>query len=170
MRSSRTERPTYDIFLVLHPFRDNVAEFQILMRPLSDLGRTHLVGCDGFYSPRIDTALLVLRFPADLVDHWGEKILKLFAGRTGLPMVIPSELSAEARRRFFLEHVSGYDTYVQQYWAPDEPLPLPVRVLEHLREHVDTLPAPAQGTFFDVRASLPVHGRRRGRRFDTLGA
>ncbi len=154
--------PTYDIFLILSPFRDNVAEFQILVRPLSDLGQKHLIGADGFYNATLDTALLCLHFREELIEHWGPKIINLFAQRTGLPMVIPAELSPRQRRRFFLEHVSGYDTYVQQYWARDEALPLPTRVLEHLREHVSTLPAPMPGVFFDTR-NLPLFGTQRPR-------
>jgi hypothetical protein len=159
--------PTFDVFLVLHPFRDNVAEFQIMLRPVCDLRRKQLVGADGFYRPRIDTALLVLRFSPGLLDYWGDKIITLFASRCGLPMVVPAELSPRERRRFFLEHLSRYDTYVQQYWDPHEALPLPVRVLEHLREHLDDDPVDAVA--FDPR-SLPLHGARRTSRLDSVGA
>lgn len=158
---------TYDVFLVLHPFRENVAEFRILVRPLADLGRKHIVGAEGFYDRHIDTALLVLRFPEDLVEHWGPKIINTFAQRTGLPMVIPSELSPRRRRHFFLEHVSRYDTYVQQYWDDTETTALPVRVLEHLEQHVADLGPPSRSQYFDARAILPVHGTRR---LDSVGA
>lgn len=159
---------TYDVFLVLHPFRENVAEFRILVRPLSELGRKHIVGAEGFYDGSIDTALLVLRFPEELVEHWGPTIINTFAKRTGLPMVIPSELSPRSRRQFFLEHVSRYDTYVQQYWDETETTALPVRVLEHLEEHVAGLAPPSRSQYFDARAVLPVHGRRH--RLDSVGA
>jgi hypothetical protein len=161
---------TYDVFLVLHPFRENVSEFRILVRPLSDLGRKHMVGAEGFYDQHLDTALLVLRFPEELVQHWGEKIINTFARRTGLPMVIPSELSPTQRRQFFLEHVSSYDTYVQQYWDANDPTPLAVRVLEHLEQHVADMRAPSRSQFFDARAMLPVHGGGRRHRLGSVGA
>lgn len=157
----------HDVFLVLHPFRENVPEFQILLRPISELGPHRLSGAEGFYDPTIDTALLVLRFPGELVDHWGPRIINLFASRCGLPMVVPSELSPTARRQFFLGHVSKYDTYVQQYFDPDEKLALPLRVLRVLADHVADMPAPARGCYFDTRM-LPLHGPRRPRRASTM--
>ena len=157
----------HDVFLVLHPFRENVAEFQILLRPVADLGKHRLEGAEGFYDPTIDTALLVLRFPSELVDHWGVRVINLFASRCGLPMVVPSELSPSARRRFFLEHVSRYDTYVQQYFDPAETQPLPLRVLGALGEHVADMPPPGRGCYFD-KSTLPLHGPRRPRRASTM--
>src|SRR5215207_7683970 len=94
---------SHDVYLVLHPFADNVREFRILVRPLGDMDQRYLEGAEGFYRGDLDTALLVLRF----------------CGRSGLPMVIPSRLDAAQRRAFFLEHLSGYTTYVQLY--PGDP-------------------------------------------------
>jgi len=159
---------TYDLFLVMHPFRDNVAEFQILVRPLAALEERHLIGAEGYYARCIDTALLVLRFPEKMVQRWGSKVMLVLAGRTGLPMVAPSELAPPQRRQFFLEHLTRYRVYVQQYPDRNDRTPLAVRTLASLSEHVSAMPPPPRDAWFDAARELPLHGRPAPRmRFDS---
>src|SRR5262245_58444972 len=120
---------SHDVYLVLHPFAGNVREFRILTRPLGDLDLRYLAGAEGYYRDDLDVALVVLRFTQRAYERLGDKLVGLFCGRSGLPMVIPDRLDATQRRSFFLEHLSGYTMYVQLYPGDHEPLPLAERVL-----------------------------------------
>jgi hypothetical protein len=155
---------SHDVYLVLHPFRGNVREFGILVRPLADLDQRYLAGAEGFYAPEIDTALVVLRFTRRAYHRLGDRHVELFVGRSGLPMVVPERLNAEARRRFFLEHLSGYSTYVQLYPSSDQ-VGLAERVLINLTDHIVDPGAPRtdQELCFDIEAELPVINPRRPR-------
>ena len=159
---------SFDVFLVLHPFRANIREFQILMRPLEDLEAHYLRGAEGFYSHRIDTALVVLRFSERAMEHLGERTIALFAGRSGLPMVIPDRLSSADRRRFFLEHVTNYNTYVQHYAARGEDYPLLERVVVSLAEHLQGMPWSPDSHKFDIARDLPVYGEWRRHRLGSV--
>jgi hypothetical protein len=159
---------SFDVFLALHPFRANIREFQILMRPLGDLETRYLRGAEGFYSHRIDTALVVLRFSERALEKMDERTVALFAGRSGLPMIIPDKLSAEDRRRFFLEHLTSYNTYVQHYASRDEQYPLLERVVVSLAEHVRGLPASPDSHRFDIASELPVYGDWRRHRLGSV--
>lgn len=159
---------SFDVFLVLHPFRANIREFQILMRPLGDLETAYLRGAEGFYAHRIDTALVVLRFSERAIERLGERMIALFAGRSGLPMVVPDKLTADQRRAFFLEHLTGYNTYVQHYAARDEEYPLLERVVVSLAEHVQGLPASPGSHLFDIESELPVYGDWRRHRLGSV--
>jgi hypothetical protein len=150
--------PTYDVFLVLSPFRDNVAEFTILSRPLADVHRRHVHDAEGFYCPDIDTALVALRFMPRVVERWGSSLIHLFAGRAGLPMVIPDELEPEQRRSFFLDHLSRYTTYVQHYPRRDDSEPLIQRVVMALAEHISQTPR-ENARYFFPNDELPVYRR-----------
>jgi hypothetical protein len=150
---------SHDVYLVLHPFTDHVPEFRVLLRALSDLDAPHLAGAEGFYRPDIDTALVVLRFSLRAHRRLGDSLVELLAGRAGLPMVIPDRLGPDARRRFFLDHVSRYTTYVQLYPCATDPLPLAERVAAHLAEHASADDA----VYFDP-AELPLANRRRAAR------
>jgi hypothetical protein len=154
---------SHDVYLVLHPFAGNAREFRILVRPLGDLDQRYLAGAEGFYRGDFDIALVVLRFTPRAFERLGDKMVQMFCGRSGLPMVIPGRLDAARRRAFFLEHLSGYTTYVQLY--PDESaLPLGERVLVHLEEHLGQRGQRAVGAVgFDVEANLPVANPRRDR-------
>jgi hypothetical protein len=163
---SAAAEPTYDVFLVMHPFRDNVAEFQILVRPLASVEEhRHLVGAEGYYARCIDTALLALRFPERMVQRWGSRTILVLAGRTGLPMVVPSELAPAQRRHFFLDHLTRYRVYVQQYPDRNDHSSLAVRTLQNLAEHVAAMPPPSRDTHFDAARELPLHGRRQSGRY-----
>jgi hypothetical protein len=162
-------RESHDVYLVLHPFADNVREFRILVRPLADLDPL-FEGAEGFYRADLDIALLVLRFSGQARERLGDEVMAMFCGRSGLPMVIPNQLDAAQRRAFFLEHLSGYTTYVQLYPGdagdPDapyeEPMSLGERVLAHLEDHIGRRPRLATARF-DVEAQLPVANPRRDR-------
>ena len=160
---------TYDLFLVLHPFRDNVTEFQIMVRPLASLEHHQLLGAEGYYARRIDTALLVLRFPRRLVVHRGAPAIHALVGRTGLPMVVPDELGPAQRRRFFLDHLTGYRVYVQQYPDRDDHCSLAVRTIGCLAEHAAAMPPPSHDVHFNAARELPlfrVASRAAGSRAD----
>lgn len=155
--------PTYDVYLLLNPFRGNVREFCILTRVLADLDGIYLQAAEGFYAPVIDSALVVLCFSGRARRRLGAKLIHLFAGRTGLPMVAPEALSAEDSQRFLVDHMSRYDTYVQQYAAVDEPVGLVERTILHLAEHV--APLPRAGTErdynFDLGDEVPLLNPRK---------
>lgn len=151
---------SHDVYLVLHPFAGNVREYRILVRPLGDMDQRYLAGAEGFYRPDLDIAMVVLRFTPRAYERLGDKLMSMFCGRSGLPMVVPGRLDASRRRAFFLEHLSGYTTYVQLY-PEDGALPLAERVLVHLEEHLAGRAAP--GVSFDIEAHLPIANPRRER-------
>jgi hypothetical protein len=157
---------SYDVYLVLHPFRANVREFQILTRPLGDLDALYLDACEGFYAPEVDVALAVLCFSQRARARLGPKLIHQFAGRSGLPMVVPEQLPTELQHQFLIEHMEIYTTYVQQYASKAETMPLVERTIVRLAEHLDPLPRPRTETelLFDVEAELPVlNPRKRAR-------
>jgi hypothetical protein len=161
---------SFDVYLVLHPFRESVREFQILVRPLADLDATCLSGAEGFYRPSIDTALVALRFSDATVARIGEEMALVVAARCGLPMVVPDRLSPDDRRAFFLSHLSRYTTYLQLYQSAFEPAGLAERVIGALAEHLTTA-APTRARPFDPHAELPLSNpRRRPRRLSSHGA
>lgn len=156
-------RDTYDVFLVLHPFVDNIREFQVLVRPLADLQRRYLAGADTYYCRKIDTALVALRFPTRVEERWGRRLIHLLAARPGLPMVIPRTLSVTERREFFLQHLTRYTTYLQHYPHRDETMPLVERAVLNLADHLRGSPRPASDCYFNVARHLPLyHHKRRG--------
>jgi hypothetical protein len=163
---------SYDIYLVLHPLRDSVPEFQVLLRPLEPLGGDYLLGVDGYYNPETDTALLALRFSQQTADRLGSLALHLYTSRSGLPMVIPARLSATERRRFFIEHLSEYVIYLQQYPAAGEDMSLIARSINALVHHIEPLPRPAVARAFDPSSDLPLFNARtlaQPRRLDSAG-
>jgi hypothetical protein len=151
---------SYDIYLVLHPLRDSVLEFQVLLRPLEPLGGDYLLGVDAYYNPETDTALMALRFSQRTLDRLGSLALHLYTGRSGLPMVIPARLSATERRRFFIGHLSEYVIYLQQYPAANEDVPLIARSLNALIHHIEPLPRPEVLRAFDAGRDLPIFNPR----------
>ena len=153
---------TYDMFLVLHPFRDNVREFHVLAAPFATLSTRHVHSVEGYYAPRIDTALIALRFNHLLLERWGHDAVHTFAARSGLPMVVPQQLTARARRRFFLRHLSGYSTYVQNYPSTATTEPLVPGVIQSLCDHLDSEPVVLNPSALDMDSELPLFdGRRR---------
>jgi hypothetical protein len=153
---------TFDVFQVCHPFRDNVREFQILMRPLADLEPVHLIDAEGFWHPGLDTAIVSMRFDPVATSRVGESMLLTLAGRSGLPMVVPSRLSPAQRSAFFMDHLSRYSTYVQQYHEPRESSSMLERVLGCLAAHIADEPRRST-RIFDVH-ELPLINPRRRRR------
>ncbi len=157
-------RRTYDVFLVLHPFLDNIREFTVLSRPLGDLQRRYLGGADAYYCEKIDTALIALRFPKRVEERWGAQLIHLLAARPGLPMVIPGTLSNAERRAFFLQHLTRYTTYLQHYPHRNESTPLVERAILNLADHLKSTPRPAKDCYFNVARKLPLyHYKRRGK-------
>ncbi len=156
---------SHDVYLVLHPFAGNVREFRILVRPLGDLDERYLSGAEGFYRADLDVALMVLRFTREAYERLGDRMMAMFCSRSGLPMVVPSRLDPLQRRTFFLEHLSGYTTYVQLYPGESEDqAPLGERVLIHLADHLGSRSERAlDQVHFDVEAHLPVANPRRDR-------
>ena len=157
------DRGTYDVYLLLNPFRSNVREFCILTHVLADLEGVYLDSAEGYYAPDIDSALVVLCFSDRARRRLGPSMIHQFAGRSGLPMVAPEALSSEVAQRFLVDHMSRYDTYVQQYAASDEPVSLVERTILHLAEHVG--PLPRAGTEsdcnFDLDDELPLLNPRK---------
>ncbi len=145
---------SYDVYMVCHPFATHVGDFCALLHGLGDLDAHHLAGAEGFYRPDIDTSLIVLRFTLRAHRRLGDGLIEMLSGRAGLPMVIPDRLDGDARRTFFLDHVSRYTTYVQLYPGGD-PLALAERVAVRLAEHA----SPRGGASFDA-SRLPLANRR----------
>jgi hypothetical protein len=141
--------PTYDVFLVLHPFREVVPELKILMRPVMHLEAHHLVGAEGYYAAATDAALINLRFHRDRADRIGHGSVVAMLGELGLPAFAPEELSDEEKHSFFLDHLAAYSTYVQHYAVheADGP-PLFDRVIDSLAEH--TIPGEPTAGVFDL--------------------
>ena len=175
---------TYDVILVLHPFRNNVEEFRVIAQPLGELDRQYLTGTEGLFNPKTNTALIVLSFSDEATRRLGAPTVHLFAGRAGLPMIIPTKLTPLQRRRFFIEHLTAsYNVYVQTYPSSDEPGSLVDRTLVNLSGHVETLPYIEPPASFDIRSSMPLFNpqlerprRRKPRRtqppwrfFDSVG-
>lgn len=127
---------SYDVYLVLSPFCDNVREFRILFRALHDLEGRHLLGADGYHCPESDTALVAVRFAGQAARMLGHDVVDASIARTGLPMVVPRRLGDEQRRRFHEEHLPRYTTYVQAY--PQRPVQEPIfdRLLLSLAQHL----------------------------------
>ena len=163
---------SYDVILVLHPFRNNVQEFQILARPLAVLDGEYLIGTEGLFNPKTDTTLIVLRFSEDAAKRLGPYTIHLFAGRSGLPMIVPAKLTPAQRRKFFIEHLTAsYNVYVQLYPVAKEPGSLVDRALNTLSGHIETLPYIEPPADFDIQRSMPLFNpqlvknkRRRPRR------
>lgn len=107
-------RTPFDVFLVLRPFREIVSELKIILRPLCRLDPRVLGRVEAFYCETADCALLNLGFSSSL-DRATRRELASAIRNLGLTAIIPSELGAEERRRFYLEHLAEYDTYLQQY-------------------------------------------------------
>lgn len=148
---------SYDVILVLHPFRNNVDEFRVIARPLDELDREYLIGTEGLFNPKTDTALVVLRFSEEATRRLGAPTVHLFAGRAGLPMILPTKLTPVQRRRFFIEHLTAsYNVYVQVYPSSDEPGSLVDRTLVTLSGHIETLPYIEPPANFDIQRSMPL--------------
>ena len=141
---------SHDIYLVLRPFLGHLDTARSLLHVLGDLDLRHLAGVEGFHRNDVDTALIVLRFTEVALHRFGERTLEVLANRAGLPMVIPSQLATDARREFFLDHLSRYTTYVQLYPGRD-PMPLAELVAIHLAEHASAPRArPARHRYSDA--------------------
>jgi len=125
---------TYDIYLLMRPFRELVSELRHLLEPLHGLEERLAVGAEGYYAPRLDTALLAIRFDRAQAARLGQKRLRSLVASVGLPIITPETLSFEHRCQFFLEHLANYTTYVQQYRSCGEPS-LIDRVVADLADH-----------------------------------
>lgn len=161
--SLATEPNGTDVYVLLSPFRENVREFCILTRVLADLDAEQLDAAEGFYAPDVDAALVGLCFADGVRRRLGPRGIQETVARTGLPMVIPATLSPADAHRFFGEHLSRYDTYVQQYPNLGEPLCLVERIVRRLGEQ--TALRPRAGTesdyLFDLRGEVPLVDARK---------
>jgi hypothetical protein len=131
---------SYDVYIVLHPFRALVHEFAETIRPVAECECEQLTGVEGYYCEAIDSAILNLRFRVDFVSLLGSRRVIELVSRWGRPVIAPAELAEDERTRFFLDHLSRYSTYVQQYPNRDEGRPMLLRVLDSVAAHV--VPAP----------------------------
>ena len=148
---------SYDVLLVLHPFRNNIREFQILTQPLETLDPEHLLSAEGLFNPKTDTALLILRFSEQAAMTLGPHAIHLFAGRSGLPMIVPAQLSPVEQRKFFIEHLTeSYSVYVQLYPLMDEPISIVTRVLLTLADHIEFLPHIQPPADFAIQRAMPL--------------
>jgi len=128
---------TFDIYILMRPFREIVAELRHLLEPLHSLEQRLAAGAEGYYAPRLDTALLAIRFDRAQAATLGHARLRSLVASVGLPIITPEALSFEHRCQFFLEHLANYTTYVQQYRSRDERSGLIDRVIAHLAEHAE---------------------------------
>jgi hypothetical protein len=90
-------------------------------------------------------------------ERLGVRGVQSTISRTGLPMVVPATLSPQDARRFFVDHLGRYDTYVQQYPRASEP-GLVERIVRQLGEQVAQRPrAGTESDYdFDLRGEVPV--------------
>ncbi|WP_428265377.1 hypothetical protein [Haliangium sp.] len=135
---------SYDIYLVLHQVRDNLAGYRSMVGTLDRLERSFLAGAELFYRPSADIALLVLHFSPYALMHLGEDSIHLLAHRTRLPMIVPSRLDDDRRRQFFLDGLSRYEIYLPPSGGGhgDGRFAPATRVLDDLAERLESLPAP----------------------------
>lgn len=147
---------TYDVFLVLRPFRHNVSELQLLLAPLARLGRSHMASADGYYSDELDTALVALRLHAEVFARLGHEGIRALVDGTGLPVIVPCVLEPEARERFLREHLSRYSTYVQLYPHGCESAPVAERVVQALAAHFSLRGSTAGPVLYDLEGELPL--------------
>jgi hypothetical protein len=163
-RMTRDQERTYDIYLLMRRFRAEAMAYRAQVRPLAPLEFGYLSSAEGFYSPRLGSALLGLRLDERAVARMGHDSLTWLLERCDLRYVIPARLVPDQRRRFYLEHLTRYTTYVQQYPDRQESVPLLERVLLHLAQHVgariDAAVRPAEATGAGPYAAS---GRRHGR-------
>jgi hypothetical protein len=103
---------TYDVYLVLQRFRDNVDRYRALVEALRPVGPEYLPAAEGFYQASTDCALVALCFSSHAVAHLGEDSLHLLAHRSRLPMIVPACLASAERRRFFREQLCEYEVQV----------------------------------------------------------
>ncbi|GAB4568271.1 MAG: hypothetical protein Tsb0020_21530 [Haliangiales bacterium] len=106
---------TYDVYLMLRPFQEGVAEFSILLRPLMNLGRTQLDGVDGYYDAERDLALIGLRFHGSYVSRVGFEQVHATVEAPGLPTIVPVKLHHAERLEFYREILPRHNIYVQHY-------------------------------------------------------
>jgi hypothetical protein len=104
---------SYDVYLVLQRFRDNVDRYRTLVEALRPVGAEYLPAAEGFYQASTDCALVALSFSPHAVTHLGEDSLHLLAHRSRLPMIVPACLDGAERRRFFREQLCGYEVHVE---------------------------------------------------------
>ena len=147
---------SYDVYLVLHPFRGNVARLRALVRPLARIDRIYLSSVEIFYRLASDTALAVLSFSRHAQAHLGEDSIHLLALRSQLPMIVPARLPMEERRRFFLEHLSGYEMYQPPSPAGCGELPPVEHAIERLAEQLTSVTGPFPIPLHDTTDDLPL--------------
>ncbi|GAB4542056.1 MAG: hypothetical protein Tsb0020_54660 [Haliangiales bacterium] len=144
---------SYDIYLVLHQVRDRADQYREMVSCLARLDRAFLPRAELFYRAATDTALLVLNFSPHALSYLGEDSIHLLAHRTKLPMLVPSRLSPQQRRRFFRQHLSTYEVYLAPHAsdhavaasappAPAEPPASDVEMLMRaLQQRLASIPA-----------------------------
>ena len=127
---------SFDLYVVLHPYQDVIADFKRRLRPLGGGSAEQLAGIEGYYCAEIDSAILNLRFRREFAEVLGTPRLFDLCGHWGRPLIAPETLPPPERDAFFLDHLSRYGTYVQLYPSRDDPTPLLLRILDNLSEHV----------------------------------
>lgn len=146
---------SYDVYLVLHPFRGNLARLRALIRPLARIDGIYLSSVEIFYRLATDTALAVLSFSHHALAHLGEDSIHLLALRSRLPIIVPARLPMEERRRFFLEHLSDYEVYLPPAPAGGDRPPVE-EAIERLAEQLTSMAGPLPIPLYDVTDELPL--------------
>lgn len=129
-------RNSYDVFLVLNNFRACASQHRMSLSPLSATVEGHLIGAEGYLDADADKGLIALRFSSGSVDALGEGGILAMVVESGLPMIVPGALEPDARRTFYMRHLSHYGVYLQQYPGDDEAYGLLERTLMGLAAHI----------------------------------
>jgi hypothetical protein len=141
--------PSYDVYLVLQRFRDNVDRYRAMVEALRPVGGEYLPAAEGYYQASTDCALVALCFSPHALAHLGEDSLHLLAHRSRLPMIVPACLGGAERRRFFCEQLCDYEVQV----APGAVAEPAARVVELLARRVPVL---AENTGLEHGLELPL--------------
>lgn len=140
---------SYDVYLVLQRFRDNVDRYRAMVEAMRPVGSEYLPAAEGYYQASTDCALVALCFSQHALAHLGEDSLHLLAHRSRLPMIVPACLAGTQRRRFFCEQLCDYELQVAS-GAVAEPA---ARVVELLARRVPVL---AETTAHEHGLELPL--------------
>lgn len=130
------QEDTLDIYLLMRPFRQVAGELRLLVQPLHELENRLALGAEGYYSERLDAALLALRFDRTAAESLGHQRLHALVASTGVPTITPEQLSFERRCTFYLDHLTNYTTYVQHYRSASASESMIDRVLANLVGHI----------------------------------
>jgi hypothetical protein len=147
---------TYDVYLVLHPLRTDIARFRTMVQPLARIERDYLGSAEIFYRADTDTALAVLHFTRRAVAHLGEDAIHLLAHRSRLPMIVPACMPTPEHGGSFLEHLRSYELHVPPCCPSIADVPPVAHALDRLVQELAALPRPLALPMLDVTRDLPL--------------